>query len=129
MADLKVPTVVGARPRFIKASAVSRELRREHREILVHKMVRLEQAARMILPDLGGIQKEAYWLGVNSLTLREETEWVETVQSGWNRLVGTDPEEITKAVLTLGIPEEDPSDYISDCSLRCVEQISNWEGP
>jgi UDP-N-acetylglucosamine 2-epimerase len=61
-------------------------------------MVRLESSARMILTDSGGVQKEAYWLGVPCITLREETEWVETVESGWNRLVGADPTTILRAV-------------------------------
>ncbi len=61
-------------------------------------MVLLESTARLILTDSGGIQKEAYWLQVPCLTLRDETEWEETVQSGWNRLVGTDPHQILKAV-------------------------------
>jgi UDP-GlcNAc3NAcA epimerase len=60
-------------------------------------MVLLESAARFILTDSGGIQKEAYWLKVPCLTLRDETEWEETVREGWNRLVSTDPHRILQA--------------------------------
>ena len=74
-------------------------------------MVRLEQGARMILTDSGGIQKEAYWLGVPCVTLRDETEWVETVQTGWNVLVGADTVRIVAAVREFALPQERPVLY------------------
>lgn len=61
-------------------------------------MVLLESEARVILTDSGGIQKEAWWLRVPCITLRDETEWVETVECGWNRLVGSSTHRILEAV-------------------------------
>jgi UDP-N-acetylglucosamine 2-epimerase len=62
-------------------------------------MLRLEKNAEAILTDSGGIQKEAYWFKVPCITLREETEWVETVRQGWNRLVGSNKEKIVEALI------------------------------
>jgi UDP-GlcNAc3NAcA epimerase len=61
------------------------------------EMQRLQMSARVILTDSGGLQKEAYFHQVPCITLRDETEWVETVQSGWNQLVGADRERILAA--------------------------------
>jgi UDP-GlcNAc3NAcA epimerase len=61
-------------------------------------MIALSKRASVILTDSGGVQKEAYWLGVPCITLREETEWVETVKGGWNLLAGADVKRILKAV-------------------------------
>lgn len=61
-------------------------------------MVALEQAARVILTDSGGVQKEAFFYGVPCVTMRDETEWVETVEQGWNQLVGASEQAILSAV-------------------------------
>ncbi len=74
-------------------------------------MVRLEAGATVILTDSGGIQKEAYWLRVPCVTLREETEWVETVQQGWNVLAGADRERIVRGALNARLPQEGADAY------------------
>lgn len=62
------------------------------------EFLKLMTHAKKILTDSGGIQKEAYILRVPCITLRNVTEWVETVDDGWNILVGTDKEKIVEAI-------------------------------
>ena len=61
-------------------------------------MISLVSNARIVLTDSGGLQKEAFFLGRPCITLRDETEWVETVEEGGNLIAGTDPEKIRGAV-------------------------------
>jgi UDP-GlcNAc3NAcA epimerase len=61
-------------------------------------MLELERNARAVLTDSGGVQKEAYWFKVPCFTLRDETEWVETVKSGWNILAKPREKKIIEAL-------------------------------
>lgn len=60
--------------------------------------VRLLDASERVATDSGGIQKEAFYLDTPCVTMRNETEWIETVESGWNVLVGSDREAIENAL-------------------------------
>jgi UDP-GlcNAc3NAcA epimerase len=62
------------------------------------EMLKLTMDAYKILTDSGGLQKEAYFLGRPCITLRNETEWLETVHDGWNIITGADPDKIIDAI-------------------------------
>lgn len=100
--QLSLPVVFPVHPRTRKAIrdlglAANRNVRMIE-PVGYLAMIQLEANAGCILTDSGGVQKEAYWAGVRCVTLRDETEWVETVGLGWNKLVGADTSAILDAV-------------------------------
>jgi UDP-N-acetylglucosamine 2-epimerase len=114
---LEEPVVVPAHPRL--RAAVEREglLDRLAAGAIVIEplglldLTALLQGARLCLTDSGGLQKEAYLHRVPCVTLRDTSEWVETLELGWNVLVGDDPDALAEAVATLAPPERHPPLY------------------
>ena len=78
------------------------------------EMQRLLMSARMILTDSGGMQKEAYFHQVPCITLRDETEWVETVEEGWNQLVGVDHKKVIDAFRQTKMPATNKQSLYGD---------------
>ncbi|MBL69314.1 MAG: UDP-N-acetylglucosamine 2-epimerase (non-hydrolyzing) [Verrucomicrobiales bacterium] len=79
------------------------------------EMLALIQDSEAVLTDSGGIQKEACWLGTPCITLREETEWGETVDAGWNELVGASRDKILMALSRLdGDAVRAPLEVVND---------------
>ena len=100
----KLPLVLPLHPRTTKMLERAGLLDEVRRHIKLIEpvgyldMVRLESQAQVILTDSGGVQKEAYFYQVPCVTLRTETEWVELVEHGYNRLTAVDSQSIAKAV-------------------------------
>jgi UDP-N-acetylglucosamine 2-epimerase len=86
----QTPIIFPMHPRMAKAYAGTRGAFQENVRIIkplgYFDLVKVLKNAHRLLTDSGGMQKEAYWLGIPCITLRDETEWLETVQSGWNIL-------------------------------------------
>jgi UDP-GlcNAc3NAcA epimerase len=70
------------------------------------KMVLLLKNAKKVLTDSGGLQKEAYFLKKPCVTLRDETEWIETLEGNWNFIVGADKEKILEKVAVQNFAEQ-----------------------
>lgn len=106
------PVVFPVHPRTAKALDQLQPHWRDHVHAIAPvgylDMLVLTANARLVATDSGGLQREAYCFGIPCLTFRDETEWVETVEAGWNTLVGTDPARIRTAWTTSARPETRP---------------------
>ncbi len=116
---LEIPTVFPVHPRthaaLERVGALAALEALEHLRLVPPlgylDFMRLLQGATAVLTDSGGVQKEAYLARVPCLTLRDTTEWTETVELGWNRLVGLDPNGVLAAVEALERPAAHPELY------------------
>lgn len=127
--SLDAPVVFPAHPRVQRALAEARVALPLNVRLAAPagyvEMLALVGAARGLLTDSGGLQKEAYWLGVPCITLRDETEWVETVEAGWNQVTGADTERIVHAVRTMSRPAARPPLYgDGDAVTRICDLLS-----
>jgi UDP-N-acetylglucosamine 2-epimerase len=89
----------------------------------------LASQARVVATDSGGLQKEAYWYGVPCVTLRETTEWVETVEAGWNVLAGTDAETVAGAIAAAAPPAERPALYGDGRAAERIAELLDTVSP
>lgn len=90
-------------------------------------MLRAMSSAEKIVTDSGGVQKEAYLLGIPCITLRDTTEWTETVEDGFNVLVGTDTKELLRKFEDFQIPNSERPRYgKGDTSVKIVKIIEEF---
>jgi len=117
LAAAPLPVVLPAHPRTVDRLQTHNlwELATEELQIIKPvgylDFVRLLDGAAQVATDSGGIQKEAFYLDTPCVTLREETEWPETVSAGWNVLVGANSEQLVEQLQQVNAPEAKPEPY------------------
>ena len=92
------------------------------------EMLLMLRDAAAVVTDSGGLQKEAYWMGTPCFTLRDETEWTETVDAGWNQILGKHPEQLADAVnTTLAKPPADRPPVYGDGHAAELSVRTIWD--
>src|SRR5690349_15820284 len=120
--------ILPVHPRTRKAfSDINVRLEEDHVRVIepvgYFDMLTLEENARLIATDSGGVQREAYYLRIPCLTLRDESEWVATIETGWNKLVGADQKMILDAWFNFVPPGEHPPIYGAGRAAQQIAQI------
>lgn len=89
-----------------------------------YEMLKYEERCKCVLTDSGGVQKEAFFFEKPCITMRDTTEWVELVETGWNTLTGANTDKIINAVKNISTPAEIPNLYGSgNCAKQIVEEL------
>lgn len=133
LADLDLPTVILAHPRLVaKCKEHGIELGRgnllAHRPLAYPELVASALHSAGVVTDSGGLQKEAFLLGTMCTTVRPETEWVETVELGWNQLVEPGA-SLVKAAQRPQVKATDKAPYGDGKAAELVvETLSSWQG-
>lgn len=133
LADLDLPTVILAHPRLVaKCKEHGIQLSRgnllEHRPLAYPELVASALHSAGVVTDSGGLQKEAFLLGTMCTTVRPETEWVETVELGWNQLVEPG-DSLVKAAQRPQAKATDKAPYGDGKAAELVvKTLSNWQG-
>jgi UDP-N-acetylglucosamine 2-epimerase (non-hydrolysing)/UDP-GlcNAc3NAcA epimerase len=135
LTSLPLPAVFPAHPRTRERLAAAGVLERLERHDSLRvtpplgylDFLALLQDAAAVVTDSGGVQKEAYLAGTPCLTLRDTTEWTETVELGWNRLVGLDVQEVRAALNGIAPPGARPELYGGGRAARAVvDALERW---
>ncbi|HWH64341.1 MAG TPA: UDP-N-acetylglucosamine 2-epimerase, partial [Ginsengibacter sp.] len=87
--------------------------------------IALENSAKRIITDSGGIQKEAYLLKKPCITLRTETEWVETVREKWNLLVNPADKKIASKIASFKIPKNQKEVFGKNVTKKMITIIND----
>ena len=128
--QLSVPVIFPAHPRTVaalneyglweRATAATRIID----PVNYGQFIKLVEGAACVATDSGGVQKEAFYLDTPCVTLRETTEWIETIDAGWNTLVGAETVQIVDAVRAAADPPAKPDLYGSgNAAVRIVSQL------
>lgn len=133
LTEARLPVVFSVHPRTRNRLAAYKLERLMHEPVRAVEplpyldMLALEQGASVIVTDSGGVQKEAFILGVPCITCREETEWAETLTAGANVLVGADPQQIRAALENPPRPPACDAYYGDGKAATQIAQLM-WEG-
>jgi UDP-N-acetylglucosamine 2-epimerase len=128
LAALELPVVLPMHPRTQEATRAAGIVAGPNLQAVEPvgylEMLALERNARAVLTDSGGVQREAYFLAVPCVTLREESEWPETLAGGWNVLAGSDREKIISAAARPR-PQSPPEPVFGDgrAAAKIVETL------